>query len=226
MIEFIRNSLFDMQDTAYRDFHSRLVPTLEKESIIGVRTPHLRKFTKELMRSVCIDEFLCDLPHKYYEENNVHGFIIQYSESFDRCIELLDKFLPYIDNWATCDMLRPGCFKNNTGLLYPYVLKWLNDDKVYTVRFAIGCLNSYYLDECFRKEHLQLVTDIMSDEYYVNMMRAWYFATALTKQYDDTLPFIEKRVLDRWTHNKAIQKAVESYRIHPQIKEYLRTLKI
>ena len=225
MIDAIRNSLFDMQDKAYRDFHSRLVPNIDKNTIVGVRTPLLRKYAKKLSKEQNICLFLQDVPHKYYEENNIHGFIIQNIKDFDECINMLEKFLPYIDNWATCDMLRPGVFKNNTERLYQYILKWIKSDKPYTVRFAIGMLNSYYLDEYFKKEHLELVSCVKSQDFYVKMMISWYFSTALAKQYDAAISFIEGNALDKWTHNKAVQKAVESLRITDDKKMYLKTLK-
>ncbi len=225
MIDYIRKTLFEMQDTAYRDFHSRLVPNLSKDVIIGVRTPQLRKFTKELEKMEDIDVFLRDLPHKYYEEINIHGFLIQGVRDFGKCVEMLEEFLPYIDNWATCDMIRPMCFKKHTDRLYPYVLKWINDEKPYTVRFAIGMLNSYYLDNHFSDEHLKIVSYVKSDEYYVKMMVAWYFATALTKQYESAVIYAESKVLDRWTHNKVIQKAIESHRVSDDKKAYLKALK-
>ena len=215
-----------MQDKAYRDFHSRLIPNIDKKLIIGVRTPALRKFTKELSKMKDFQNFLFDLPHKYYEENNIHAFYIQSTKSFDECIALLESFLPYIDNWATCDMLRPLCFRNNTDRLYPYILKWLRNENTYTVRFAIGMLNSYYLDSEFCEEHLKIVSSVKSQEYYVKMMVAWYFATALSKQYDTALAYIEKRILDTWIHNKTIQKSIESYKIPNDRKEYLKSLKI
>ena len=215
-----------MQDTAYRDFHSRLVPNLDKNIIIGVRTPILRSFTNELIKRGDLGDFLKNLPHKYYEENNIHAIILENIKDFDECVHYLQEFLPYVDNWATCDMLRPKCFKKNTDQLFPYILKWINDERTYVVRFAIGMLNSYFLDEHFDESHLKMVCDVESSEYYVNMMRAWYFATALAKQYDKTVLYFENKLLYKWTHNKAIQKSVESYRISENIKEYLKSLKI
>lgn len=226
----IRNSivsqLFCMQDLKYRDFHAKLVPNLNKDLIIGVRTPELRKYSKELSNSDSIEIFLTDLPHKYYEENNIHGFIIQGIKDFDKCVTLLEVFLPYIDNWATCDMLRPLCFKNNTDRLFSHILKWMEDSHPYVVRFSIGMLNSYYMDKAFDESHLKLVSNVKSDDYYVRMMIAWYFATALTKQYDTAKKYLEYKTLDSWTHNKAIQKAVESFRISDERKAYLKTLKV
>ncbi len=215
-----------MRDEAYRDFHAKLVPSIDKASIIGVRTPVLRKYSK----SIFVDEdfalFLTSLPHKYYEENNIHAYYIQQIRDFDECIKHVLNFLPYIDNWATCDVLRPDCFKNNTDKLYPYVSSWLGDSRPYVVRFGIGMLESYYLDNAFSRQQLYLVSQIKSGEYYVKMMIAWYFATALAKQYAQAITCFEKRVLDKWTHNKAIQKAIESFRVSDEHKVYLRTLRI
>ncbi len=222
----IRNRLFEMQDLKYRDFHSKLMPTVDKENVIGIPVPILRKYAKVIAKDSNISHFILDLPHKYYEENNLHAFIIQEIKDFDKCIYELEKFLPYIDNWATCDMLRPKCFKDNRDKLYEYVKLWLASDKPYVVRFALGMLNSYYLDEDFNVEHLQLAAGVENEEYYVKMMVAWYFATALSKQYFSVLPYIENKRLSPWIHNKTIQKALESYRITAEQKEYLRKLKI
>ena len=226
MIQLIRRSLFNMQDIAYRDFHSRLIPNIDKNRVIGVRTPILRKYTKEISACTGFDVFLDQLPHFYYEEDNIHAFYIESLKDFNECVFRLEAFLPYIDNWATCDMLRPKCFKNNTEKLFPYIQKWLSENKTYTVRFAIGMFNSYYLDEHFDVKHLDMVSSVVSDEYYINMMRAWYFSTALAKQYEASVTYVEGRKLDAWTHNKAIQKAIESYRISAETKEYLKTLKV
>lgn len=225
MISRINKELFNMQDLAYRDFHSRLVPTLDKNTIIGVRTPLLRKFAKQLAKEGSVEEFLSALPHKYYEENNLHAFIIEDIKDFKTCISNLERFLPYIDNWATCDCLRPKCFKKNTDCLIDYVIKWILDDRTYIKRFGIGMLLSYYLDDEFDKRYLNIVSQIRSDEYYVNMMKAWYFTTALTKQYDSAIEYLTLNKLDKWTHNKTIQKAVESYRIPKSQKAFLKTLK-
>ena len=214
-----------MQDTAYRDFHSRLVPTLDKETIIGVRTPALRTFAKEISKSEDINLFLNSLPHKYYEENNLHAFIIEGISDFDECVKALDKFLPYVDNWATCDSLRPKCFRGNEERLLPKALGWIADDRVYVKRFGIGVLMNHFLDEHFEECYLEAVSVIRSDEYYINMMIAWFFATALAKQYDKAVVYLEQHLLDVWTHNKTIQKSIESYRITKEQKEYLKTLK-
>lgn len=224
--ERIREELFSMQDLSYREFHSRLMPDVEKDTVIGIRVPVLRKYVKELAKDPEIGGFLEDLPHRYYEENNVHGFLIQQMKEYGQCMEELEKFLPYINNWATCDMTSPKVFKKHKEELLEAVRRWIVSDHVYTVRYGIGMLMQHYLDEDFREEYPQMVSEIRSEEYYVNMMIAWYFATALAKQYETILPYIEKQKLDVWTHNKTIQKACESYRITPEQKAYLRTLKI
>ena len=210
----VHKQLMAMQDLKYRDF------------VIGVRTPELRKFAKEFSKKPDVDEFLKILPHKYYEENNLHGFLIETIKDYDRVITELDAFLPYVDNWATCDLMRPKIFQKHLEELLGKIKEWINDDHTYTIRFGIEMLMSFYLDEQFCPEFLELVSYVQSEEYYVNMMVAWYFATALAKQYDDTLPYIEQHRLSKWTHNKAIQKAVESYRISDGQKTYLRTLKV
>lgn len=222
----IQKRLFELQDTEYKVFSSKLMPTVDPETVIGVRTPALRKLAKELSKHPEIKDFLNILPHKYYEENNLHGFIIETIKDYDEVITELDKFLPYVDNWATCDLMSPKIFKKHTEELLEKIKIWIASEDTYTIRFGIGMLMSFYLDENFKKKYLTLVSKVKSEEYYVNMMIAWYFATALAKQYDATLPFIEKQKLSKWTHNKAIQKAIESNRIPKDIKEYLKTLKI
>lgn len=226
ILDEIRNELFKMQDTAYRDFNSKLIPTVNKESIIGVRTPELRKYAKQLAKREDIEEFLHTLPHKYFDENQLHAFIVSEIKDFKNCVDKVDEFLPYIDNWATCDQLSPKVFKKYHKELITYIKEWLESDKVYTLRFGIGMLMEHFLDEDFDISYLETVSNIRSDEYYVNMMIAWYFATALAKRYESVLPFIENRRLEIWTHNKAIQKAVESLRISDEKKEYLKNLKI
>ena len=221
----LQEQLFSMQDLKYREFHSRLIPTVSKECIIGVRVPKLRQFAKEFKKSDESDMFLEHLPHKYYEENNLHGFLVEMIKDYDVAIEKIESFLPYIDNWATCDGMRPKILKEHTSELFEKVKEWIASEHVYTIRYGIGMLLSYYLDEEFKREHLEIVAGIQSEEYYVNMMIAWYFATALAKQYEATIPYIEERRLNVWVHNKTIQKAIESYRVHEARKEYLRTLK-
>lgn len=226
ILDEIRNELFKMQDIAYRDFNSKLIPTLDKSLFIGVRTPELRKYAKQLAKREDIEEFLHSLPHKYFDENQLHAFIVSEIKDFKSCVDKVNEFLPYIDNWATCDQLSPKVFKKHHKELIAYIKEWLESDRVYTVRFGIGMLMEHFLDEDFDIIYPEMVSKIRSDEYYVNMMIAWYFATALAKQYESILPFIEKRSLDIWTHNKAIQKAVESLRISDEKKEYLKSLKI
>ena len=226
MIRDVRKRLFEMQDTGYRDFHARLIPTVEKEKIIGIRTPILRKFAKEVGKTEESELFLKVLPHQYYEENNLHGLLIEQIRDYDKCLKELERFLPYIDNWATCDMLAVKVVKKHLDTFIDEVYRWMESDHAYTIRFGISMLMRYYLEDAFQMEYPEKVAQIRSEEYYVNMMRAWYFATALAKQYDKILPFIEKQKLDVWTHNKTIQKAIESYRITPEQKEYLRGLKI
>ena len=221
----IRKELKKLQDKGYREMQVTIIPTLEADSIIGVRTPALRQLAKELAKREDISEFLSDLPHKFFEENQLHAFILSGMKDAESCIRLVDEFLPYVDNWATCDQMSPKVFKKHKQLLLEYVDKWIRSEHTYVKRFAIGMLMEHFLDEDFKTSYLTKVSKIRSEEYYVNMMIAWYFATALAKQYEDTLPFIEKQKLDKWTHNKSIQKAVESYRITPEQKEYLKTLK-
>ena len=225
MIEEIRKQLFFMQDLKYRDFQSKLIPTVEYETVIGVRTPELRKYAKQLAKTEGISEFLEDLPHQYFDENQLHAFLISEIKDYERCLEEVERFLPYVDNWATCDQLLPKVFKNHEKELLEDIRKWMVSDKTYTVRFSIGMLMKYFLDEHFKIEYPGMVAEIRSEEYYINMMIAWYFATAMAKQYEAVLPFIENHRLDMWTHNKAIQKSVESYRIAKEQKEYLRSLK-
>lgn len=222
----IRVELFKLQDMNYRDFNSKLIPTVDKESMIGIRTPDLRKYAKQLGKSGDVIEFLQTLPHKYFDENQLHAFIISEIKDFKNCIDEINRFLPYIDNWATCDQLSPKVFKKYHNELFEYIKDWLKSDKVYTLRFGIGMLMEHFLDEDFDILYPETVSKIRSGEYYINMMIAWYFATALAKQYESVIPFIENNSLDIWTHNKAIQKAVESLRISDEKKEYLKSLKI
>lgn len=221
----VQKELFAMQDLSFRDFSSKLMPTVDKERVIGVRTPQLRKFAKEFAKTPQAAEFLECLPHTYYEENNLHGFLIAGMKDYGQCLAALEAFLPYIDNWATCDLISPKVFKKHLPELLERIRVWIASDHTYTVRFAVGMLMSFYLDEAFDAEYLELAAGVRSEDYYVNMMIAWYFATALAKQYEAALPYIEERRLDPWCHNKAIQKSVESYRITEEQKTYLKTLK-
>ena len=222
----LQEQLFALQDKAYADFQSKLLPTVSRETVIGVRTPNLRKMAKQVCKTPAAQEFLHSLPHRYFDENQLHAFILSEEKDFNTCIANLEQFLPYVDNWATCDQLSPCCFKKNTTELLPLIRKWMKSKHTYTIRFGMGMLMRYYLDEAFRPEYLECVASIKNDEYYIRMMQAWFFATALAKQWDATLPYIEQHRLHPWTHNKAIQKAIESYRITDEQKALLRTFRV
>lgn len=222
----IQQELFALQDLSYRDFHAKLMPTVDKARVIGVRTPKLRAFAKEFGKTEEAKEFLKVLPHQYYEENNLHGLLIEQIKDYPTLIRELNRFLPCIDNWATCDLLTVRVVKKHLDTFTEEVERWLASDHIYTIRFGIGMLMRYYLEEHFSLEYPEKVAKIRSKEYYVNMMRAWYFATALAKRYEAIFPFLEEKRLDAWTHNKTIQKAIESYRITQEQKAYLRTLRI
>lgn len=225
-IEHIRRRLYELADPVYGEFQSKLIPDVDRTHFIGVRTPALRNLAKELYGTDEATEFLNDLPHTYFDENQLHAFLVSRAKPFDICIKEVDKFLPYVNNWATCDQMSPAIFKKNTDLLLPRVFSWIDSDHIYTVRFGIGMLMQYFLDDLFDIKYPEKVSRIRSDEYYINMMIAWYFATALAKQYDAVLPFLEEQKLSAWVHNKTIQKAVESYRITDEQKTYLRSLRI
>ena len=222
----IVKELFRLQDKKYREFQIPIIPNVDPERIIGVRTPELKKLAKELSKRDDIDEFLEDLPHDHFDEDQLHAFIISAMKDYDLCIKELEHFLPYVDNWATCDQMSPKVFKKHRQKLCAKAKEWIASGDTYTVRFGIGMLMEHFLDDDFDSEYLSTVASVRSDEYYINMMIAWYFATALAKQYDAALPYIEGCRLDPWTHNKAIQKSVESSRVTPEHKEYLKTLKI
>ena len=222
----IESALTEAKDEKFALLTQKTIPTLNKESFIGVRTPDLRKLAKKLAKRDDTGDFLAALPHRFFEEYQLHSFIISEVRDFDECIRLTDAFLPYIDNWATCDQLSPKVFAKHSDKLLPYIDKWLASELTYTVRFAVCSLMRYFLGDSFRSEYADRVAAVSSDEYYINMMRAWYFATALAKNYDETVPYIEDKRLDVWTHNKTIQKAVESFRITDEQKQYLRTMKI
>ncbi len=221
----IQKELFSLQDESYRDFQSKLIPTVASETVIGVRTPELRKLAKQWAKDERIGEFLNDLPHRYFDENQLHAFIISEIRDYEECMEKVRRFLPFVDNWATCDQMSPKVFKKHHPELLCLIREWLNADHVYTVRFALGMLMQHFLDEDFDPAYLEMAASIRSEAYYINMMTAWYFATALAKQYGAALPYLEKKRLDRWTHNKSIQKAVESYRISDEQKAYLKELR-
>lgn len=220
----IRDALFAVQDEDYRAFHAKLVPGIDENRIIGVRTPELRKLAKRFAKDERVWEFLAQLPHEYYEERNLHGFIISELKGYDDTLREIDRFLPVVDNWATCDLLSPKAFKQkkNRERLLVDIRRWMESKEPYTIRFGIEMLMSHYLDDDFRPEYLEWVADVTNEHYYVRMMVAWYFATALAKQFDEAVAYIEKRRLPEWTHRKAIQKAIESFRVTPANKEYLR----
>lgn len=225
IIQEIREKLSSLQDLKYRDMQVRIIPSVKPESIIGVRTPELRKMAKELAQSREIGVFLENLPHKFFEENQLHAFIVSGMKDYRECLGTLNRFLPYVDNWATCDQMSPRVFKKHRPELMESIRGWLGSAETYTIRFGIGMLMEHYLDEDYNPACPEMVAAVRSEEYYVNMMIAWYFATALAKQYEAVLPFITEHRLDTWTHNKAIQKAIESFRITPEQKEYLKSLK-
>ena len=217
--------LFALADEGYRQFQTPLLPSVDPARIIGVRTPVLRKLAKELAGTAEAEAFLRDLPHAYYEENNLHAFLVEQIKDYAACIAAIDAFLPYVDNWSTCDGWSPKVFKKHSDALLMKIREWMASDLPYTVRFGMGMLQRYFLDERFDPAYLDWVAAIDREEYYVRMMVAWFFATALAKQYEATLPYIEQGRLPLWTHNKTIQKAVESYRVTAEQKTYLKTLK-
>ena len=226
VIKQVQKELFAMQDEGYRAFHSRLIPNIDPARVIGVRTPQLRSYAKQFARREEAEIFLQQLPHEYYEENNLHAFLIEQIKDYDACLAQWNRFLLYVDNWATCDMPSPKVFKKHLPQLLSQIRQWMDSGETYTVRFGIGMLMRLYLEpETFSPEYLQWVAEVRSEEYYVNMMVAWYFATALAKQWEVVIPYIEERKLTQWCHNKSIQKAVESSRITPEQKDYLRGLR-
>lgn len=225
-IKEIRQGLFALKDEKYKEFQKKLIPTVDENTVIGVRTPVLRKYAKDVSGTPGAVIFMQTLPHEYYEENNLHGMLIETMKDCDECIAYLDEFLPYVDNWATCDLISPRVFKKHKDELLVKIKEWMASDRVYTIRFGMEMLMTHFLDEDFKPEYLGMAANVHSEEYYVNMMIAWFFATALAKQYEASLPYIENHCMDRWTHNKTIQKAIESYRITDEQKRYLKSLKI
>lgn len=221
----LRRQLFDLQDLKYREFHSKLMPGIAKETIIGIRMPVLRNFVKEFRKTEDAKRFLAELPHQYYEENNIHMMLIAQIRDYETCIAEINRFLPYINNWATCDLPQPKCFGAHKKELLQEVHKWITSNETYTIRYGIGTLMRFYLDEDFDPFYVALVAQVKSEEYYVNMMIAWYLATALAKQWESVIPYLEQRKLPEWVHRKTIQKAVESYRITPEQKVYLKSLR-
>ena len=226
LIGEIRAELFRLKDEKYRDFQAKLIPTVKPETMIGVRTPALRSYAKQLLKREEVSLFLEDLPHGYFDENQLHAFLLSEMKDYGQCIKRVNRFLPHIDNWATCDQLSPKVFAKHRGELAGEIGAWLRSGETYTLRFGIGMLLQHYLDDAFDPAWPEAVAALRSEEYYVNMMIAWYFATALAKQYEAALPYLEQGRLAPWTHNKAIQKALESYRITPEQKEYLKQLKL
>lgn len=222
----IRERLFALRDEKYAAFQAKLIPNIPAEKIIGVRVPEVRKLGKEYMKNADIGIFLSDVPHKYYDEDILHGFIISQIKDPAECLEAFEKFIPYMDNWAVCDLPSPKALKKALPELYERIKVWIRSDRTYTVRFALGMLMSFYLDDNFTDEYAKLAASVRSEEYYISMMQAWYFATALAKHYDEILPYIENICFDDMTHNRTIQKAVESYRITDEQKAYLKTLKV
>ncbi len=221
----IKARLFELADEKYAEFQSRLTPTVDRSTCIGVRVLAVRKLAKELFRAGEYDAFLSEMPHKYYDENMLHGLIVSEFKDYDQCIEAVDAFLPYVDNWAVCDIMSPKCFKKNKEQLINKIIEWSKSDATYTSRFGMEMLMTHYLDEDFKGEYLEIPAAVKLEDYYAKMMVAWFFATALAKQWDATIPYIEGNRLETWTHNKTIQKARESYRISEKQKEYLNTLK-
>ena len=217
--------LMEVKDEAYRDFQIKLVPNVSPETILGVRTPDMRKIAREVFESPERDAFLNDLPHQYYEENLIHFFMISLIRDFDECVKSVETFLPYVDCWPVSDQATLKAFRKNHRKLLPYIREWIASDHVYTARFGIRMLMNEFLDEDFKDEYLELVADKKGDDYYLKMMMAWYFATALAKRYDETIPYFENHRLDEWVHKKAIQKAIESYRVSDEHKEYLKNLR-
>ena len=222
----IQQRLFALQDAGYRDFHAALMPTVDKALVIGVRMPALRALAKELKGTEPAADFMAQLPHKYYEENNLHAALIGHIRDFDACMAAVERFLPYVDNWATCDMMNPRALAKDKAALLERIRLWLQSGHTYTVRFGMEMLMNHFLEEDFREEYPALVASVQSEEYYVRMMQAWYFATALAKQYEAAVTYLEQRRLGAWVHNKTIQKARESFRVSQEQKEYLKSLKV
>ena len=228
-MKIIKEKLFEFRDINYADFQAKLIPTIEKKKIIGVRTPKLKKMAKEIIGEILDEKFLKELPHNYFDENQLHIFILNEIKDFNECIKKVNEFLPYVDNWATCDQLSPKCFKKCKKELLKNINRWIKSKKAYIIRFAIKMLMSHFLDENFDKKYLKIVSEVKcnsDDKYYVDMMKAWFFATALAKQYEETILYIKNKKLDVWTHNKTIEKAIESYRISNTHKKELKNEKI
>ena len=222
----LQERLFSLQDKKYAEFHAKLIPDVNEGNIIGIRVPVLRSFAKEYIKEPESKEFLKQLPHQYYDENMLHGLLISQIKDYDECIRLTDEFLPYIDNWAVCDNMSPKVFAKHKEELMAKIREWSKSEHTYTCRFGLEMLMTYFLDDDFTPEYLDIPAAARSEEYYVKMMVAWFFATALAKQWDATLPYIERNALAPWTHNKTIQKACESFRVTDEHKALLRKLKV
>lgn len=225
-MEKLQKALFDNQDKEYRVFQQKLMPGIELKNIIGVRLPVIRKIAKENAKTEDAKKFLDSLPHKYYDENQLHGFLINQIKDYDECIKRIDEFLPCVDNWAVCDSINPKMLSKHKEELIKDIKRWVSSKETYTIRHGIHMLMAFFLDSDFKKEYLEIPAKIVSEEYYVNMMIAWFFATALAKKWDATITYIEEKKLPVWVHNKTIQKAIESYRVNEEHKQYLRTLKL
>lgn len=222
----IQERLFQLEDTKYADFQAKLTPGIERDRFIGCRVPEVRKLAKAIYKENDYGDFLKELPHKYYDEDMLHGVLLSQFKDYDKCIEEIDTFLPYVDNWAVCDIMAPVIFKKHKKELLEKIYEWSVSEHTYTCRFGLEMLMTHFLDEDFQPEFLEISTKVVSEEYYVNMMIAWFLATALAKQWESTIPYIEKNVLPKWVHNKTIQKAVESYRITEEQKVYLKSMRI
>ena len=218
--------LMALKDDKLKEFQAKLIPTVDISTIIGIKTPVLRNIAKDMIKNNEAEEFINKIPHQYFEENQIHAFILSELKDYDKCVKEVDKFLGYVDNWATCDQMSPKIFKKHLEELRIKILEWINSSETYKIRFGVSMLLEFYLDDCFKESDLEIVSNIKSDEYYVNMMIAWYFSTALVKQYNSAIKYIENKKLDKFCHNKTIQKAIESFRISDEKKDYLRTLKI
>ena len=226
IIKELHSSLFSLQDMEYKAFHSKLMPTVNPETVIGIRTPALRRFAREFAKNEAASAFMEDLPHTYYEENNLHAFLIEAIGDFEKTVSALDLFLPFVDNWATCDMMSPKIFIDHKAQLLPFIEKWLTSDHVYTARFALVMLMKHYLDEDFSPVYLEKACAVASDSYYIEMAKAWFFAEASVKQYESAFPYLSEKKLSPWVHNKTISKACDSFRISDEKKNALRALRL